>query len=432
MTRNELQNQIISHLILDDNLYFQYSDQIQDFLFSDNETCKKIFSAYAAIIKDNKKPDIILLSKNSGVKFTEISELIQAHNTNILFENALLFLNTESLRQKLRENLINYTFLIEQNDPLEAMAKIQKDITEMSGYNSEKINNFGDEIDNFLNNLENNEQTGLQTGFTYLNKITNGLQASDLIILAAETSQGKTSLALNIAASIAANNYPGMMASYEMSNSQLIGRILSAETEVPLKSIYRKEILNYDLATFTAKVNSIRKYPLYIYDIKNNSIDNLCNSIRRHVLLFGIKYAVIDYLQLIRLDGTQSREQEVGTIGRMLKNLAKELSIVIILLSQLSRDKKDPMPTLSRLRDSGQIEEAADIVLFIFRQEEYLEKGYGDTYKDGTSVHGIAKIIIAKGRNIGTGEFYLNFDKELTKFSNYAGNNNRRTEDVAF
>jgi len=418
MTRNELQQQIISNLILDDNLYFQYSDQLQDFLFSDNDVCIKIFRAFANIIKDNKKPDIILLAKNSGLKFTDISELIQAHNTNILFENALLFLNTESLRQRLRDNLINYTFLIDQNDPLEAIAKIQKDINEMNVYNTEKINNFSDEIDLFLNHIENTEQTGLNTGFSYLNKITNGLQPSDFIVLAAETSQGKTSLALNIAASIAANGHPGMMASYEMSNSQLVGRILSSETNIPLKLIYKKQLCDYDLASFTTKVNSIRKYPIYIYDIKNNSINNLCNSIRRHALLFGIKYAVIDYLQLIRLDGTQSREQEVGTIGRMLKNLAKELNICIIALSQLNR-AKDPLPTLSRLRDSGQIEEAADIVLFIFRQEEYLEKGYEDTYKDGNSVFGLAKIIIAKGRNIGTGEFYLNFNKELTKFSNY-------------
>jgi len=428
MTRNELQQQIISNLILDDNLYFQYSDQLQDFLFSDNEVCIKIFRAFANIIKDNKKPDIILLAKTSGLKFTDISELIQAHNTNILFENALLFLNTESLRQRLRDNLINYTFLIDQNDPLEAIAKIQKDINEMTVYNTEKINSFSDELDIFLNHIDNAGPTGLLTEFTYLNKVTNGLQPSDLIILAAETSFGKTSLALNIASSIAARNEPGMIASYEMSNSQLIGRIVSSETGIPIKLIYRKELCDYDLATFTTKVNSIRKYPLYIYDIKNNSITNLCNSIRRHVLLFDVKFVVIDYLQLIRLDGTQSREQEVGTIGRMLKNLAKELNIVIIALSQLSRTK-DPFPTLSRLRDSGQIEEAADIVIFIFQQEMCLARGYEDTYKDGNSVFGLAKIIIAKGRNIGTSEFYLNFNKELTKFSNYDSSG---TEDATF
>jgi len=423
MTRQELQQQIISNLILDENLYFQFSDQLQDYMFKDNHICKSIFDAFVKLVKDSKKPDIITLSKTSGVKFTEISELIQQHNTNIKFENAILFLNSESLRMRLRENLIKYTNLIEVNDPLDAVGLMQKDLNELNTYNAEKVNTFESELNNFLNSIDSDTSTGLQTPFTYLNKITGGLQPSDLIILAAETSQGKTSLALNLAAGIAANNEPGMIASYEMSNNQLIGRILSFETEMPLRNIYKKEISEYDMPNYLERISKIKKYPLYIYDIKNNSINNLCNSVRRHKILFDIKYLVVDYLQLIRLDGTGSREQEVGTISRMLKNLAKELDITIILLSQLHRSK-DHIPTLSRLRDSGQIEEAADIVIFIYRQDVYESEGCPDTYSDGTPIKDTAKIYVAKGRNIGIGDFYLKFNKELTKFSNYGSEGN--------
>lgn len=428
MTRQELQNQIISNLILDESLYFKYSDQLQEFMFLDNEICFKIFKAFVSILKDNKKPDIITISKQSGIKFTDITELLRLHNTNIIFENALLFLNSESLRLKLRENLIRYTNVIEVNDPIEAVAIIQKDINELNTYSSEVVNTFKSELENFLNGIETETQTGLKTNLTYLDKITGGLQPSDLIIIAAETSQGKTSLALNIAAGIAQTGQAGMIASYEMSNKQLIGRVLSFETMIPIKIIYKKEVSSYDMPKYLQRIGQIKNYPIYIYDIKNNSINNLCNSVRRHKILFDIKYVIIDYLQLIRLDGTGSREQEVGTISRMLKNLAKELDISIILLSQLHRSK-DHIPTLSRLRDSGQIEEAADVVIFIYRQEVYEAEGCPDTYKDGTPIKDTAKIYIAKGRNIGIGEFYLKFNKELTKFSNYDG---AGTENVDF
>ena len=428
MTRKELQEQIISNLILDENLFYQYSDQIKPYMFDDNQTCNVLYDAFSAIVKENKKPDIITLAKKSGIQFTEISEIIQHHNLNINFENALMFLNSESLRARLRENLMKYTNTIEINDPLEAISLIQKDLNELNTYDSEKINTFKNEIEEFLSAIDSDVKKGLQTPFGYLNKITGGLQPSDLIIIAAETSQGKTSLALNLAAGIAATGEAGMIASYEMSKYQLIGRILSFETEIPIKNIYDKNISSYDMPQYLERIKVIKNYPLYIYDIKNNSINNLCNSVRRHKLLFDIKYLVVDYLQLIRLDGSVSREQEVGTISRMLKNLAKELDITIILLSQLHRSK-DHIPTLSRLRDSGQIEEAADIVLFIYRQEVYENEGCPDTYKDGTTIKDMAKIYIAKGRNIGTGDFYLKFKKEITKFVNYE---QERIDDVTF
>lgn len=172
-----------------------------------------------------------------------------------------------------------------------------------------------------------------------------------------------------------------------------------------------------DRSKFNAAINDISDSKLYLYDIKNNSIHNLISAIRKHKILFNIEVAVVDYLQLVSGDKGKNREQEIGEISRMLKNIAKELNITVIALSQLNRDK-DHYPTMNRLRDSGQILESADNVVFIYRQDMWIGEGYSETYKDGTPADGVAKIIFAKGRNIGVTDFYMDFDPKITKFKN--------------
>jgi replicative DNA helicase len=171
--------------------------------------------------------------------------------------------------------------------------------------------------------------------------------------------------------------------------------------------------LKENIALIQQAGSEYKNQPLYIADISNNSIDHISGLIRNAYIRYGIKIAVIDYLQLLGDRTQRSREQEVGKVTRALKNLAKELKITVIALSQLSRPKiaGQHYPTMSRLRDSGQIEEAADVIIFIYRPEVYGIEEY-----EGDDSSGVAEIVMAKGRNYGTGRFKSRFEETTTRF----------------
>ena len=205
--------------------------------------------------------------------------------------------------------------------------------------------------------------------------------------------------------------------SYEMTEKQIITRLISQQSGVNSKRLMTAQISDEEYLTAKERVQQLRQTQLIVDPCKNTSIDYLINNLRAYKMKYGIQVAVVDYLQLLRGDKKESREQEVGTNTRRLKNMAKELEITIIALSQLSRDRGNPKPTLNRLRDSGQIEEAADQVLFVYRPEMYGIQRFEDT---DISTEGMAVVILAKGRNVGVCSFYLNFDKYTTEFSNYS------------
>jgi len=269
-------------------------------------------------------------------------------------------------------------------------------------------------------NLRNKgELTGIGTGFSAFDKFSCGLQNSDLIVIAGETSQGKTSLALNIC-----NNAAFMFKkkigiySLEMSENQLGARLMSQVSQISSKKMISARLNPLELEHLNIKIKDLVESQIYIDECSSTSLEYLINSIMGLKIRKDIDLVVIDYLQLIdnrRQGGI--REQEVADTVRRLKNLAKELNIPIILISQLRRDKQDHKPTLSRLRDSGQIEEAADVIWLIYRPDHYGIQTID--FLDGTSYdsQGFAHMIIAKGRNIGTTEFILKFSKKYTTFS---------------
>jgi replicative DNA helicase len=272
-------------------------------------------------------------------------------------------------------------------------------------------------VDDILKLVEFNKSsdgllTGIDTGFKDLNRITNGLQGGDLIIVAAETSQGKTSFALNMAQKAGVENDVYLI-SCEMQAKQITSRMLSYDSEISSNHIQTGKLGNDETERLYHFAESVAANKLLING-NDNDIDKIIASIRVFHATKNIKMVVIDYLQLIATEDRGSKEQQTAKITRRLKNLAKEIDIPIILLSQLSRDKQNPFPRLSRLRDSGQIEEAADIVIFIWRPEMYNIE-YFDF--DNSPTAGRAEIIVAKGRNSGTGVFHTTFHKHLTKFS---------------
>ncbi|MCD7901771.1 MAG: replicative DNA helicase [Bacteroides sp.] len=265
--------------------------------------------------------------------------------------------------------------------------------------------------------------SGLESGFTQLDKMTSGWQNSDLIIIAARPAMGKTAFVLSMAKNIAVNfHHPIAVFSLEMSNVQLVNRLIVNVCEIPGEKIKSGQLAAYEWDQLDYKLKDLIDAPLYVDDTPSLSVFELRTKARRLVREHGVKIIVIDYLQLMNASGMSfgSRQEEVSTISRSLKGLAKELNIPIIALSQLNRGVENregaegKRPQLSDLRESGAIEQDADMVCFIHRPEYY--KIYQDD--KGNDLRGMAEIIIAKHRNGAVGDVLLRFKAEFARFQN--------------
>ena len=263
--------------------------------------------------------------------------------------------------------------------------------------------------------------TGIPTGYTGMDEITSGWQASDLVIIAGRPAMGKTSFALSIAKNVAVDyGVPIGFFSLEMNNVQLVNRLISNVCEVSGRKILNGQLDPSDWERLDKRIGRLTDAPIYVDDTPGLSVFELRTKARRLVREKGVKIIMIVYLQLMNANGMKfgSRQEEVSTISRSLKGLAKELDIPVLALSQLSRNVENreglegKRPQLSDLRESGAIEQDADMVLFVHRPEYY------HIYQDekGNDLHGMAQIIIAKHRKGSTGDVLLNFRGEFTRF----------------
>ena len=268
------------------------------------------------------------------------------------------------------------------------------------------------------------ELTGCPTGFRDLDSFTNGLQKSDLIILAARPSMGKTAFALNIAQNAAIRyKVPVAIFSLEMSKQQLVQRLMCSEAEVGSQKIRTGNMQRKDWDKILNSMNDIAEAPIYISDKGGCTLTDIraqCRKLAMEEKNLGL--IVIDYLQLMESSGKEERIQQISKISRGLKTIAKELNVPVLALSQLSRaveQRKDRRPMLSDLRESGAIEQDADVVMFIYRDDYYnREDGSEDEMPKPTGKEGKAEIIIAKHRNGAVGSFELVFQGDITKFKN--------------
>lgn len=257
------------------------------------------------------------------------------------------------------------------------------------------------------------------TGFFELDDMLGGFQKSDLIIIAARPSMGKTAFALSAARNAAVDhNVPLAVFSLEMATIQLATRLIAAEARINAHNVRTGKFKAEEGAKISRTVHKLSKAPIYIDDTPGISVLELRAKARRLKNEKNIGMIIIDYLQLVNPSvGMESREREISTISRSLKALAKELNIPVIALSQLNRaleTRSDKRPMLSDLRESGSIEQDADVVLFLYRPEVY-----GITqFSDGETTEGAAEIIIGKQRNGPTGEVRLRFMKDYTRFEN--------------
>ncbi len=267
--------------------------------------------------------------------------------------------------------------------------------------------------------------SGIPSGFDKLDKLTSGWQPSDLIIVAARPGMGKTALTLSMARNMAVNSgSPVAFFSLEMSSVQLITRLISSETGLSSEKLRTGKLEKHEWEQLNVKVKALEKAPLFIDDTPSLSIFDLRAKARRLASQHGIKMIMIDYLQLMTAGGSQkgggNREQEISTISRNLKALAKELNVPVIALSQLSRAVETrggtKRPVLSDLRESGAIEQDADIVSFIYRPEYYKIDEWDDDERSPTAGQG--EFIVAKHRNGGLENIRLKFIGNLGKFDN--------------
>lgn len=262
--------------------------------------------------------------------------------------------------------------------------------------------------------------TGVPSGFTELDRVTAGWQKSDLIIIAARPGMGKTAFVLSVARNAAVKyGNPIAFFSLEMSSVQLVNRLISSETGITSDKIRKGRLESYEWEQLNSKIKPLLDAPLYIDDTPALSVFELRAKCRRLVAEKKVSMIIIDYLQLMVAGGDSkigNREQEISTISRSLKAIAKELSVPIIALSQLSRAVEtrgsSKKPQLSDLRESGAIEQDADMVLFIYRPEYYEL----DQDENGNSTKGIAEISVAKNRNGATTSVNLKFIGSLTRF----------------
>lgn len=270
--------------------------------------------------------------------------------------------------------------------------------------------------------------SGLESGYHELDKTTSGWQRSDLIIIAARPAMGKTAFVLSMAKNMAVNyNTPVAIFSLEMSNIQLVNRLICNTCDIEADKIKSGQLTSREWDQLMSRIKHLYSAPLFIDDTASLSIFELRTKARRLVREHDVQMIIIDYLQLMNASGIRfgSREQEVSMISRSLKQLAKELNIPIVALSQLNRSVEsradgDKRPQLSDLRESGAIEQDADIVCFIHRPEYYL---HSDTDAEGHDIRNLAQFIIAKHRNGQVKDIKLKFKGKYARFDNWSENN---------
>ena len=286
-------------------------------------------------------------------------------------------------------------------------------------------------VDKIIQLGKNNKYiTGLSTGFDGLDKITRGFQPGNLIILAARTGVGKTAFALSIAKNVcdlSTDDGKVLFFSLEMSNTELMLRLLSSKSKIPLEKISTGQLSKEEKATLAIVSNEISGYNLFINEISSLSPLALTLLAKDISSKGEIKLIVVDYLQLLENSSARkSREQEVSQISRSLKILARELNIPILALSQLSRKpegRQDKRPIMSDLRESGSIEQDADIILFLYREDYYENKKDPMIVNKSPESNNDVELIIAKHRNGRTGSINLSFFKKYVLFSNSYSNN---------
>ena len=400
---------------------------IAEFLSPDdfyNKDLKIIYIAILELYNENKAIDpILILEKNKNIKNDTFYEVIESVQTAA---NIIEYAHMVKDKAKLRNLQDSATKIVEMTSDEEETTEDIIDKSEALIFKIAENNNtrnvvsikeiMNGEFARLQNVYDNKETTtGISSGFTEFDHMTNGFNPSDLVILAARPAMGKTAFALNLALNAAKSNKSILIFSLEMSSSQLFQRFIAMEAGIGLQKIRTGFLSENDWGRMGLASETLMKTQLNIADLPNATVMEIRTIARRMKTAGKLDMILIDYLQLIKGNSgkNENRQQEISDISRSLKGIARELDVPIIALSQLSRateQRADRRPMLSDLRESGAIEQDADMVAFLYRD---------DYYNEDSEAKGITEIIIGKQRNGPVGTVKLRFFHELTKFANY-------------
>ena len=457
----EAEQALLAALLTNNSAYEHISDFLKPEHFYDDVN-SRIFEAIAKLLENNQLADPLTL-KNYFLQKDEM-ELIGGDRYLIeLAKNSTISSNTSEYGKliydlfqrreilKISDEISNEanSFDLETNaSNIIEKAEVKLYNLSSTGESNQDFKKFSTSLVEAINSAESaykreGQLSGIPTGFTDLDQLLGGLHKTDLIILAGRPSMGKTALATNIAFKMVnANsmdeekkkNVVGFF-SLEMSSEQLATRILAEDSTISSEKIRRGQLNSNDFQKIVKSSQNLGELTLYIDDSPNLSISALRTRARRLKRKYGLDAIMIDYLQLIRpsLSRPDNRVLEIAEMTRNLKALAKELNIPVLCLSQLSRQveqRDDKRPQLSDLRESGAIEQDADVVMFIYREEYYTERkepspGTEDYQKwqdKMAKIHNVAEVIVAKQRHGPIGKVNLHFEGSTTKFSNLSKN----------
>lgn len=386
---------------------------------------RAIFEAILAIDARGESPDMVMVSnemkkRDGQTDFLRIAQTGTCHTSDI-YQHAALLHDKEKRRRFIEIGMtLQARAFSESDDIVDILAETEDSLKSLFQSAKGNIFTIRDAIKGVteqmsLNASDDKPLTGTPTGFSKIDSRSGGLQRSDLVVIAADTSSGKTSLAIAFTLSAAKYGHGVAFYSMEMKKEQIAARMIAIESGISASDIMYSKLNTEQFEQIDAGIGKIYDKPVYFDDRSTSNIDTILASIRTMKLKYGIAGAVVDYLQILSVNMKGSNtEQQMGEAARRLKNLAKELDIWIVALSQLNRDNINPVPTLARLRASGQIAEASDVVMLIYRPELY-GKYYPDPFQNADT-QGTAMIDIAKGRNIGLMKFLVRFDARTTHF----------------
>lgn len=435
----DLEESVLGALMIESGAYAMVADILRPESFYKDQN-RYIFEAIRALAAKDEPIDfqtVIEKLKTLGTLPLAGDALYISELTRRVTSTAHLRYHAQIVAQKATaRDLIAMAARIEElgydetQDVDELMQKAEGDIFEISQRTQKRdVTQIDPVIDEAFARMRKAGQnttsiSGVPSGFTALDKITSGWQNSDLVIIAARPAMGKTAFVLSMAKNIAVNfQQPVAMFSLEMSNVQLVNRLIMNVCEIEGEKIKNGKLSPSEWAQLEHKINDLQGAPIYVDDTPSLSVFELRSKARKLKREKNISLIIIDYLQLMNASGMNfgSREQEISIISRNLKALAKELDIPIIALSQLNRNVESrtgvegKTPQLSDLRESGAIEQDADMVCFIHRPEYYHLYTDPTTNKD---LRGLGQIIIAKHRNGATGNIWLRFRGKYAKFQN--------------
>lgn len=434
----EAEEAVLGALMLERDALTKVIDVVREEIFY-KPAHQIIYRAIYALFEDSEAVDVITVVE----KLRQLGELENAGNAYYISELTSKVASAANIEYHARIVLQKYIqrSLIgvcgelitqaydETSDVFELLDEAERDLYALSGDNLRQeavsIEISTDKVLRQLEELRNKGSgiTGIATGFNQLDDMTSGWQKSDLIILAARPSMGKTAFALSVARNAAIDaEKPVLLFSLEMAREQIVKRMIGSEAMLDSGKLRTGNLQQYEWDQLDKKLTQLRQAPIWIDDTAGLTINDLRSKARRLHAEHGIELILIDYLQLMSAGGmgkNTNREQEVAKISRSLKMLAKELDVPIIALSQLSRQVEnrggDKRPMLSDLRESGSIEQDADMVLFLYRPEYY----GNEVFEDGSSTQGICEVIISKQRNGPVGEVRLEFIKEYGRFKDF-------------